>query len=226
MDAGYWQIETEEASRDRLAFFVPNGKLQWTVMPMGALNAHAVLVAMMAVLQEEWLASATKAGLKQCGSQVIVDDILLWAASVHVLLEFFAIVLDVLQKYRATLKLKKSQLITPRCEFVGIDLVPGGRSPAQTIFRAFREIPAPALFADLRMLIGMFGFYQTWLQNYEVRISPWRKLQSLQPKPGSLSISDEAEILSAHWDNSCHELLSELKEEILSGPVLARPDPN
>ena len=115
MDAGYWQTETEEASRDRLAFFVPNGKLQWTVMPMGALNAHAVFVAMMAVLQEEWLASATKAGLKQCGSQVIVDDILLWAASVHALLEFFPIVLDVLQKYRATLKLKKSQLITPRC---------------------------------------------------------------------------------------------------------------
>ena len=74
---------------------------------------------------------ATKAGLKQCGSQVIVDNILLWAASVHVLLEFFPIVLDVLQKYQATLKLKKSQLITPRCEFVGIDLVPGGRSPAR-----------------------------------------------------------------------------------------------
>jgi hypothetical protein len=29
MDAAYWQIETKEASRDRLAFFVPNGKLQW-----------------------------------------------------------------------------------------------------------------------------------------------------------------------------------------------------
>ena len=76
------------------------------------------------------------------------------------------------------------------------------------------------------MLIGMFGFYQTWLQNYEVRISPWRKLQSLQPKPSLVSISDEAELLSAHWDNSCQKLLSELKEEILFGPVLARPDPN
>ena len=91
---------------------------------------------------------------------------------------------------------------------------------------AFREIPAPASFADLRMLIGMFGIYQTWLQNYEVCVSPLRKLQSLQPKPGLVSISDEAELLSAHWDNSCQELLSELKEEILSGPVLARPDPN
>ena len=127
-DAGYWQIETEEASRDRLAFFVPNGKLQWTVMPMDALNAPAVFVAMMAILQAEWLA----AGLKQCGSQVIVDNILLWAATVRVLLEFFLIVLYVLQKYRPTLKLKKSQFITPRCEFVGIDLVPGDRSPAQT----------------------------------------------------------------------------------------------
>jgi hypothetical protein len=59
---------------------------------MGALNAHAVFVAMMAVLQAEWLATATKAGLKHCGSQVIVNDILLWAASVRVLLEFFPIV--------------------------------------------------------------------------------------------------------------------------------------
>jgi glycerol-3-phosphate O-acyltransferase len=31
---------------------------------------------------------------------LIVDNILLWAASVRVLLEFFPIVLDVLQKYR------------------------------------------------------------------------------------------------------------------------------
>ena len=35
---------------------------------MGALNAHAVFVAMMAVLQAEWLATATKAGLKHCAS--------------------------------------------------------------------------------------------------------------------------------------------------------------
>ena len=53
-DSGYWQIFLEINSRAKLAFFTPNGKKQWTVMPMGALNSSSIFVAMAADLQAAW----------------------------------------------------------------------------------------------------------------------------------------------------------------------------
>ena len=53
MFSGYWQIVVEKGSRPKLAFFTPDGKVRWTVMPMGALNSHAIFVAMMTDLSGE-----------------------------------------------------------------------------------------------------------------------------------------------------------------------------
>ena len=51
LDCGYWQVQLEEASRSKTAFFTPDGKLRWTVLPMGFLNSHAIFVAMMSVVK-------------------------------------------------------------------------------------------------------------------------------------------------------------------------------
>lgn len=54
LDSGYWQISLEKDSRAKTAFFTPNGKKRWTVMPMGSLNAMSIFVAMMTDLQNKW----------------------------------------------------------------------------------------------------------------------------------------------------------------------------
>ena len=54
MDSGYWQVVSEEESRERLAFFTPDGKRRWKVMPMWSLNAAPIFVAMMINLKMEW----------------------------------------------------------------------------------------------------------------------------------------------------------------------------
>ena len=77
LDSGYWQIETEPSSKAKLAFFTPNGKKRWTVMPMGATNAHPVFVALISKFKKEWDQKAIQRGLTRFISQVIVDDIIL-----------------------------------------------------------------------------------------------------------------------------------------------------
>ena len=54
MDSGYKQVVAEEDSREILALFVPEGKRQWKVMPMGALNAASTFVAMIMHIKMEW----------------------------------------------------------------------------------------------------------------------------------------------------------------------------
>jgi hypothetical protein len=182
LDSGYWQIEAEPSSRSKLAFFTPNGKKRWTVMPMGATNAHPVFVAFISRLKIEWDKIAEQRGLSRYISQVIMDDIILAAHDIETLLQYFICVLSVLQLYRCTAKLRKCRFFVPIAEFVGLDVHPNGNAPAKSKFQAFRDLEKPIRFSDLNMLIGIFGFYQEHLPLFEVRIARWHEHQKLRPK--------------------------------------------
>ena len=54
MDIFYCQVVAEEEACERLAFFTPDGKRRWKVMPMGALNLSPTFVAVTTKLQMEW----------------------------------------------------------------------------------------------------------------------------------------------------------------------------
>jgi hypothetical protein len=183
---------------------------------------------MMATMEKDWMKLAKEAGIdpNSIGSQTIVDDVLLAATNIAVLLDFLKVVLQVLQHYRVTIKLKKCKWLEPSLQFVAIDVSPDGNSPASSKFEAFQAIPRPSTWTDLRMLIGMFGFYQHWIERYEVRIKPFRKIQAKSPRPGLLSLAEESSFFSGFWLPEHDKLLEELKADILSKPTLARPDPH
>ena len=75
-------------------------------------------------------------------------------------------------------------------------------------------------------LIGMFGFYQEFIPLFQTRIAPWRKLQVGQPLPGQLTAETERSFFKEFWLPEHQQLLEELKKELLSGLLLARPNPN
>ena len=64
MDIGYFQVVSEEEAHERLAFFTPDRKRQWKVMPMGDLNVAPKFVATMMKLYMEWDTLAKERGLK------------------------------------------------------------------------------------------------------------------------------------------------------------------
>ena len=99
LNAGYWQVKLEEESCAKLAFFMPNGKKRWMVMPMGFANSHAIFIAMMMVMQTEWQKSALAVAILYAGSKVIINNILIYAATVLALLVFWKCMLAVLQHY-------------------------------------------------------------------------------------------------------------------------------
>ena len=65
---------------------------------------------MMHIFKKEWMAlcrSRYPACTSHQGSRIIIDDILLWATVMKVLLQLFECVCDVFMKYRVTFQLKK-----------------------------------------------------------------------------------------------------------------------
>ena len=173
-------------------------------------------------------------------SAVIVDDIILAAVHATTLLFYFMCVLQVLKHHRVTVNLRKSRFMPRRAEFVGIDVLPSGNAPAESKNKAIKTLGRPVTFTDLRLLIGLLGFYRNWIPLYETRIAPWRKILKKQPATGTMSKEEEATEMTKWWkkadrkENPHYEeseenndkLLEILKQEILDGPVLKRPDPN
>ena len=225
---GYWQIVAAEATRHKLAFYTPEGLYTFDRMPMGALNAAPVFVSASNTMKLEWDKSAAQKGITidKAGSKVIVDDILAYSKTVAVLLTYIRCILTTLQHYNATIKLKKCKWFHSRLCFVGVDVCGEGNLPTKDKHSAFRAITPPHTFADLRMLIGMFGFYSKWIPNYEIRIEHWRKIIKQQPVPGEATATEERELMASLWEPSDLALLERLKDEVINSVILARPDYN
>jgi hypothetical protein len=51
LDAGCWQVKMNQASKEKMAFFMPNRKNHFNSMPMGATDAHAAFAAMVSKLE-------------------------------------------------------------------------------------------------------------------------------------------------------------------------------
>jgi hypothetical protein len=126
-------------------------------------------------------------------------------------LTLFQMALEVLELHRVTMQLKKCRFLEPYAEFVGFDMMPNGNAPAQSKFEGFCRLIRPHLFGDLRTLIGVFVFYRNFLEWYEARITPWRKILQSAPKPGAASLEQEASLLQSLWKESDEKLLNELK---------------
>jgi hypothetical protein len=143
LDCGYWQVQLDKALRGKTSFYMPKGKKHWMVMPMGATKAQPSFIAMVGDMRKAWNALAEKGEIKLCSttvpklgkddpdSKTIIDDVILYAYTPDALIKYFTVVLEVLQHYRVNVKLRKSRFLQQAVEFVGVDILAEGNSPAQ-----------------------------------------------------------------------------------------------
>ena len=186
-------------------------------------------------MKRQWNRRATELGIRDdievtlkgerpwTDAEVIVDDIMLHSENTDPLIKYFEIVLQVLQRHQVTVKLKKCRFFPQSAEFVGMDVEADGNRPARSKMQALEDLKnqAPKTVTDLRQLIGLIGFYQDWIANYELRIGRWRnhikKLKGVKPTENEITID-------AEWQDEDNQLLNELLDELITRPTLARPD--
>jgi hypothetical protein len=160
------------------------------------------------------------------GSTMIVDDVIAYARNILVLLAYFKAMLMTLEHHRVAVKLRKCRFLPSRTEFVGMDLLPHGNSPASSKYKTIEHLTWPLTFGDLPMLLGLFGFYSKWIPWNEERIAHWRDVLSKKPSVIA-SKQEESDKMDTLWNRADSALLEELKTKIISGPVLkTRPDWN
>ena len=114
----------------------------------------------------------------------------------------------------------RDTIISCNFEFVGGNILTEGKPSTQSQYSICANLPCPTTWSDLRMVIGMFGFYSQWLQTYEVRIHPWRELQKLQPDTGIVNLEEEQDKFKLLWTPDHTTLLNELKDDLINNMIL------
>ena len=235
---GYHQVSVRQVDREKLAFFAPNyKKYAFKVMPFGPTNAPPFYTCMMHQLRDEWEIlfliririmkfiggeaiiilendEITVGGVTLFrGSRVIIDDILLWASNIAVIMLYFECVCEVFQKYRVSFRLDKCEFLKDRVEYVGHDLLSQGNCPAQSKFNMINDWPLPTNGRPLHSFISLINFYNHYPPYMEMRLKPLRALYRKYLRK---------DIPLMAWSPDLVQLFHDIKVMITSSPLLAR----
>ena len=149
------------------------------------------------------------------GSKTIIDDILIWSNSISVILLLFECVLQVLVKYRVSLKISKCHLFGDRFEYVGRDILQTGNTTASSKYNLVNDWQLPTTGDALHSFIAFCNFYSRFIPMFQIQCKP---LRDLYLKHGKRTIPTPA------WSPALRGLFTSLKTSITSSPLLARFD--
>ena len=148
------------------------------------------------------------------GSRVIIDDILLWASNLQIMLLYFECVCEVFQKYRVSFRLDKCDFMKDRVEYVGHDLTSTGNCPVKSKFNMIDDWTLPANGRALHSFTILINSYNHYPPFMEMQLKPMRIKYLRKDIPLMLA-----------WSPQLIELFQDIKQMITSSPLLVSFNP-
>ena len=191
----------DPSTREKTAFATHCGLYEFLVIPFGLTNApRSFQRVMQCVLQ----------GLNWKICLVYLDHINIFSPTFEIHLKHLELVL---QRFReANIKLKPSKCCFAHCNvnYFGHGVSREGVSPDPEKIKAVQEFPIPKTVHDVRTFLGLSGYYRKFPSNFSLIAAP---LHDFTKK--------NAPFL---WTDACHASFLQLKEALVSAPILAFPD--
>ena len=144
LNAGYWQVEIDEADREKTAFTSRRGLLELKTMPFGLCNAPAIF---------ERLMETVLAGLNH-------------GESFEAMLTNLDSVLCKIQGAGLKLKPRKCQLFKKEVEYLGHIVSASGIKTDPKKIPAVRDRPEPNNITALRSFIGLCSYYRRFILGF------------------------------------------------------------
>ena len=202
--SGFWQIRVHAQAQEKTAFVTPQGLYQFRVMPFGLTNAPAVFQRLMEQIVR---------GLNpEHGPDFVVayiDDLLVFSETLEDHLEHLRRVLSRLMEVGLKLKPSKCKLVCGEVEYLGHVITPSGLQPNSRLVSAVREFPTPQNIQDMRRFLGLASYYRKFIAGFARIAQPLHRLT----RKGA----------DFHWSEECQSAFNELKQKLVTAPVLAYP---
>ena len=196
LNAGYWQVEVDEADREKTAFVSRHGLFEFKVMPFGLCNSPATF---------ERLMEAILAGLNWEICLIYLDDILIHGRTFDEMLSNLDRVLNKLQEAGLKLKARKCQLFQKEVEYLGHVVSSDGIRTDPKKIEAVQNWPTPENVTELRAFIGLCSYYRRFIQGFADIAKPLHRLTG-------------KEVLF-NWTKECEVAFQTLKHKLCETPI-------
>jgi hypothetical protein len=200
LQSGYHQLKINSDDIPKTAFRTRYGHFEYLVMPFGLTNAPAAFMDLMNRVFKPYLDKFVV---------VFIDDILIYSKTKEEHSKHIRIVLQTLREHKLYAKLKKCDFWMDQVPFLGHIISGEGIAVDPTKVKAVSEWQRPANATDIRSFLGMAGYYRRFIMNFAKIAGPLTHLT----KKG----------VKFEWTEKCEGSFQELKNRLISAPVLALP---
>ncbi|GFU25385.1 retrovirus-related Pol polyprotein from transposon 297 [Trichonephila clavipes] len=143
--SGYWQIEIDEADREKTAFITPEGLYEFKVMPFGLCNAPATFERMMDNLLRHF---------KWTMCLCYLDDIIVFSETFEDHLIRLRLVLKCLQEAGLKLNSKKCLFAAQEVKILGHLVSSNGVRPDPDKIKAVRNFPTQRIYMTYEVFLA------------------------------------------------------------------------
>ena len=187
---GYWQVPMAKKARHKTAFTTPFGLYQFNVMPFGLQGAPATFQRLMDKVLH---------GLEDF-SAAYLDDVIIFSESWEHHLQYLRQVLQSFRDAGLTVKAKKCQLGMAQCTYLGHVVGSGAVCSDPAKIEAVKSFPVPRTKKQVRVFLGLTGYYRRFIPNYSSVAVP---LSDLTKKNAPSQVI---------WTEKCDLSFKQLKE--------------
>ena len=199
---GYWQVALDDDAKEKSAFRMRGGLYQWNVMPFGLCNAPSTFERLMERVLE---------GLHWEILLVYLDDIIIYGKTFEMELERIEAVFRRLRESGLKLKPKKCHFFCKKVGFLGHVVSEEGVSTDPEKIEAVKTWPTPSTVTEVRSFVGLASYYRRFIKGFATIARPLHKLMEKEE--------------GFQWTTECEESFRELKNRLVSAPVLGYPRP-
>jgi len=201
LHSGFNQIRVREEDQPKTAFKCRFGHFEFTVTPFGLMNAPSTFQQLMNTVLHELIGACVLS---------YIDDILIYSPTLERHQADVERVLQLLQKHKLYIKLKKCEIFQKEVTFLGHKVSENGLSVEEEKTKAINEWPTPTNVDQVHSFVGSVGYYRKFIRNFAEISCPLTHLF----KKG----------VDFHWNEAQEQSFKRLKEALSTAPVLMTPN--
>jgi hypothetical protein len=199
--SGYHQMKIRPSDMPKMDFSTRYGLYEFTVMSFGLTNAPAYFMNLMNKVFMEYLDRFVV---------VLIDDILIYSKNESDHEQHLRLVLQKLRDNQLYAKFSKCEFWIDKVPFLGHIISNGGIAVDPAKVKEIMEWRVPTTVTEIRSFLGLAGYYRRFIDGFSKIAKP---MTSLLEKGREFK-----------WDEKCQESFDQLKERLISPPVLIMPD--
>ena len=199
--SGYWQVEVNNQDLEKTAFCTPDGLFEFNVMPFGLCNAPATFQRLM---------DAVLAGLQWNSCLVYLDDVVIPGKDLDDHLHNIRVVLECLHQAGLKLHPNKCHFGKKQVTFLGHIVSGDGVATDPQKTSKVASWPVPTCQHEVWQFLGLAGYYRKFIKGFATIAKPLHRLTEKN--------------VVFKWTSDCQEAFEELRQQLVSPPILAFPD--